>query len=176
MSNVIRVKASELATSCESHSTMVDGNKFKIVDGHCKIIDNQLQTYHLEWQESMAENKEQGAKIEQLVIQMELLSSQFQHFVATQTARTETAGGHSRGILATPGMDMNMEMNASTEKITPGPRTQSRGEQVTGQELYRVGFHIPLPRMELSTFKGEDPRGWLRKYKKYFKIHSIPTH
>jgi hypothetical protein len=76
----------------------------------------------------MAENKEQGAKIEQLVIQMELLSLQFQHFVATQTARTETTGGHSRGILVTPGMDMNMEMNASTEKITPGPRTQSRGE------------------------------------------------
>jgi len=48
MSNVIGVKASELTTSCESHSTMVDGNKFKIVDGHCKRIDNQLQTYHLE--------------------------------------------------------------------------------------------------------------------------------
>jgi len=36
----------------------------------------------------MAENKEQRAKIEQLVIQMELLSSQFQQFVAAQTART----------------------------------------------------------------------------------------
>ena len=82
---------SELATSCEPHSTMVDGNKFKIVDEHCKRLDNQLQTYHLEWQESMAENKEQGAKIEQLVIQMELLSSQFQQFVAAQTARTEMA-------------------------------------------------------------------------------------
>jgi len=59
---------------------------------------------------------------------MELLSSQFQQFIAAQTARTERAGGHSRGILATPGMDKNVEMNASTEKITPGLRTQSRGE------------------------------------------------
>jgi hypothetical protein len=30
--------------------------------------------------------------------------------------------------------------------------------------------------MELSTFRGEDPRGWLRKCKKYFRIHSIPAH
>jgi hypothetical protein len=155
---------------------MVDCNKFKIVDEHCKRLDNQLQTYHLEWQESMTENKEQGAKIEQLVIQMELLSSQFQQFVAAQTARTETTGGQSRGILATPGMDKNVEMNASIEKITPGLGTQSRWEQMTGQELHKTGFHIPLPRMELSTFRGEDPRGWLRKCKKYFKIHSIPVH
>jgi hypothetical protein len=167
---------SELVISCEPHSTVVDGNKFKIVDEHYKRLDNQLQTYHLEWQESMAENKEQGAKIEQLVIQMELLSSQFQQFVVAQTARTETTGGHSRGILATPGMDRNVEVNASTEKITPGLRTQSRGEQMTGQEFHKSGFHIPLPRMELSTFRGEDPRGWLRKCKKYFRIHSILAH
>jgi len=79
----------------------------------------------------MAESKErwleQGTKIEQLVTQMELLSSQFQQLLASQTARTETRG-HSRGILATPGLDKSMKVNASVEKITPGHRTQSRGE------------------------------------------------
>jgi hypothetical protein len=50
-------------------------------------------------------------------------------------------------------MDKNVEMNASIEKITPGLGTQSRWEQMTGQELHKTGFHIPLPRMELSTFR-----------------------
>ena len=107
---------------------------------------------------------------------MELLSSQFQQFVTAQTARTDMTGGHSRGILTTPGRDRNVEENAYNENLAPGPRTQNRGEQMTGQELHKAGFHIPLPRMELSTFRGEDPRGWLRKCKKYFKIQSIPTH
>lgn len=81
---------------------MVDGNKFKVVDEHCKRLNNRLQNHHLEWQESMVESKErwleQSTKIKQLLMQMELLSSQFQHFLASQTAKTET-GGHSRGIL-----------------------------------------------------------------------------
>ena len=101
---------------------MVDGNKFKIVDEHYKKLDNQLQNHHLEWQESMVESNErwleQGTKIEQLVMFMELLSSQFQHLLAFQTARTKTARGHFRGILATPGLDRNVEVNASVEKIT----------------------------------------------------------
>ena len=71
----------------------------------------------------MIENKEQKAKIEQLVIQMDLLSSQFQQFVAAQTTRTNMIESHSRGILTTPGLDMNVEVNAPIEKITSGPRT-----------------------------------------------------
>ena len=59
-----------------------------------KKLENQLQIHHLKWQESMADNKErwleQGTKIEQLVMQMELLSTQFQHFLASQITRKET--------------------------------------------------------------------------------------
>jgi hypothetical protein len=53
---------------------------------------------------SMEESKEswleQGRKINQLVIQMESLSSQFQNFFADQIARKET-GANSKGVLAT---------------------------------------------------------------------------
>jgi len=63
---------------------------------------------------------------------MELLSSQFQHLLASQMARTETTVGHSRGILATPGLDRSVEVNASIEKITPGHKAQNRGEQTMG--------------------------------------------
>ena len=39
-----------------------------------------------------------------------------------------------------------------------------------------MGYNIPLPRVELPTFRGENPRGWLRKCRKYFKMNTIPAH
>jgi len=103
----------------------------------------------------MVENKErwleQGTNMEQLVMHMELLSTQFQHFLASQITRKET-GANFRGILATPGLHRDVEANASVEKITPKYKTQSRGDKMTGQELNKTRFNIPLPRVELPTF------------------------
>ena len=45
-----------------------------------------------------------------------------------------------------------------------------------GQELHKMGYNIPLPRVEMPTFRGENPRGWLRKCRKYFKLNTIPAH
>ena len=39
-----------------------------------------------------------------------------------------------------------------------------------------MGYNIPLPRVEMPTFRGENPRGWLRKCRKYFKLNTIPAH
>jgi hypothetical protein len=73
----------------------------------------------------MAENKEhwleQGTNMEQLVMHMKLLSTQFQHFLASQITRKET-GDNFKGILTTPGLDRDVETNASVEKITPEQR------------------------------------------------------
>jgi hypothetical protein len=103
----------------------------------------------------MAENKEhwleQGTNMEQLVMHMKLLSTQFQHFLASQITRKET-GDNFKGILTTPGLDRDVETNASVEKITPEHKTQSRGNKMTGQELNKTRFNIPLPRVELPTF------------------------
>ena len=56
----------------------------------------------------MAESKErwpeQGTKSDQLVLQMETISTQFQQFIASQPARKDI-GTSSRGILTTPGTD-----------------------------------------------------------------------
>jgi DNA anti-recombination protein RmuC len=91
-------------------------NKFKVVDEHCKKLENQLQNHHLEWQESMAESKErwleQGTKIEQLVMQMELLSTQFQHFLASQITRKETGlsnNGYEKNLSHIPQCPIAME-------------------------------------------------------------------
>jgi len=114
---------------------MAKGNKFKVVNENCKKLENQLQSHHLEWQESMAESKkrwlEQGTKIDQLVLQMETISSQFQQFIASQPARKDN-GTSSIGILTTPGTDKETGLPVSAEKITPGHRNQFRGEQMMG--------------------------------------------
>jgi len=157
----------------------VEGNKFKAVNENCKKLENQLYSHHLEWQESMAESKErwleQGTKIDQLVLQMETISLQFQQFIASQPVRKDIETS-SRGILTTPGNDKETRMLVSAEKIVSGHMNQFRGEQMMGQELHRMGYNIPLPRVELPTFRGENPRGWLRKCRKYFKMNTIPTH
>jgi hypothetical protein len=85
---------------------MAEGNKFKAVNENCKKLENQLQNHHLEWQESMAESKErwlqQGTKIDQLVLQMETISSQFQQLIASQPARKDI-GTSSRGFISARG-------------------------------------------------------------------------
>jgi len=84
---------------------------------------------------------------------MESISSQFQHFITSQTARKEI-GTSSRGILATPESDKDTEMPASTERIASRHKNQFKSDQMMGQELYKIGYNIPLPRVELPTFKG----------------------
>ena len=103
------------------------------------------------------------------------MSSQFQQFIASQSAKMDV-GTNSKGILATPGTDKESGMPVAAEKNAPGHRNQFRSEQMMGQELPRVGYNIPLPRVELPTFRGENPRGWLRKCRKYFKMNTIPAH
>ncbi|XP_073267365.1 uncharacterized protein [Populus alba] len=66
-------------------------------------------------------------------------------------------------------------MPISVERIASGHRNQFRGEKMMGQELHKMGYNIPLPRVELPTFKGENPRGWLQKCRKYFKLNIIPA-
>ena len=106
---------------------------------------------------------------------METMSTQFQQFIAGQSMRKDI-GTSSRGILTTPGMEKETRIPVSTERIPPGHRSQFRGEQMNGQELHKIGYNIPLPRIELPAFRGENPRGWLRKCRKYFKLNTIPTH
>jgi hypothetical protein len=106
---------------------------------------------------------------------MESISSQFQHFIASQPARKEIGTG-SRGILATPESDKDIGMPASTERIASGHKNQFRSDQMMGQEPHKIGYNIPLPRVELPPFKGENPRGWLQNCRKYFKINLIPAH
>jgi hypothetical protein len=114
---------------------MAEGNKFKAMNENCKKLENQLQNHHLERQEFMVESKErwleQGTKIDQLVLQMETISLQFQQFIASQPARKDI-GTSSRGILTTPSTDKETGMLVSAEKIAPGHRNQFRGEQMMG--------------------------------------------
>ncbi|XP_073268339.1 uncharacterized protein [Populus alba] len=128
---------------------MAESNKFKTVNENCKKLETQLQNHHLEWQESMAESKErwleQGTRIDQLVLQMEIMSSQFQQFIASQPARKDI-GTSSRGILATPGTDKETGMPVSAEKNAPGYRNQFRSEQMMGQELHREESNNALSR------------------------------
>ena len=39
----------------------------------------------------------------------------------------------------------------------------ARGDQTYGQEQQRVVHNVVLPRMDLTTFWGDNPRGWLRR-------------
>jgi hypothetical protein len=103
---------------------------------------------------------------------MESIPTQFQQFIASQPARKEI-GTISRGILATPGANKETGMPVSAERITPGHKNQFRGDQMMGQEPHKIGYNIPLPRVEMPMFRGENPRGWLRKRRKYFKINMI---
>lgn len=37
-------------------------------------------------------------------------------------------------------------------------------------------YNETLPKVELSAFHVDNPRGWIRKCRKFFKLHFIPVH
>jgi len=37
-----------------------------------------------------------------------------------------------------------------------------------------VVHNVALPRMDLTTFRGDNPRGWLRRCKKFFRLNLTP--
>jgi hypothetical protein len=43
-----------------------------------------------------------------------------------------------------------------------------------GQEPQRAMFNAGFPRMDLTTFRGDNPRGWLRRCNKFFKLNATP--
>jgi hypothetical protein len=76
-------------------------------------------------------------------------------------------GSTSKGILQTPTRD-SLEGMLSREK---GP---AKGDQTYGQEQQRMVHNVVLPRMDLTTFWGDNPRGWLRRCNKFFKLNTTP--
>jgi hypothetical protein len=91
---------------------MVENHKLKNVEERCKRLDERMQSLHQEFHESMADQQskwqeqwvEQNKRTDQISLQIETLSNQFQSFLATQMARREV-GANSRGILNTPTME-----------------------------------------------------------------------
>jgi len=107
---------------------------------------------------------EQNTRADQISLQIETLSKQFQTFLANQIAGKDL-GSHSKGILHTPTMD-------NQEGMLPRGRSHIPGDRTGSQEHQRVVNNTSLPRMNLTSFWGENPRGWLRKCMKFFKLNS----
>jgi hypothetical protein len=59
--------------------------------------------------------------------------------------------------------------------MLPRGRGHIQGDQTSSQEHQRVVYNPSLPRMDLTSFWGENPKGWLRKCRKFFKLNSTPS-
>ena len=115
-------------------------------------------------QEFQEQREEQSKKNEQISVQLETLSSQFQAFLAHHVMGNEM-GSTSKGILQTPARG-NLEGIPSKGK---GPM---KGDANYGQEQHRAMFSAGFPKLDLTTFRGDNPRGWLRRCNKFFKLNA----
>jgi hypothetical protein len=59
--------------------------------------------------------------------------------------------------------------------ILPLPRNNIMLEGSNSWDGHRGSHTTPLPRMEFTTFQGENPRSWIRICRKYFKLYLIPV-
>jgi len=73
----------------------------------------------------------------------------------------------SKGILQTP-------TRGNPEGMFSRGKGPARGDANYGQEPQRAMFNTCFPRMDLTIFRGENPRGWLRRCSKFFKINATP--
>jgi hypothetical protein len=146
----------------------------KNVKEHCKKLEQRMQILQQELQESLVDQQnkwqeqlsEQSRKTDQISAQIETLSNQFQTFLAHQMTGKDV-GSTSRGILQTPA-------RGSPEGMLSRGKGPARGDPTYGQEQQRVVHNAALPRMDLTTFRGDNPKGWLRRCKKFFKLNSTP--
>ena len=67
-------------------------------------------------------------------------------------------GSNSKGILQTPA-------RGNPEGIPSKGKGPTRGDANYGHEQHRAMFNPGFPRMDLITFRGENPRGWLTRPK-----------
>ena len=153
---------------------MVENHKQRNVEEHCKKLEERVQILQQEFQESLADQQtkwqeqfgEQNKRTDQISAQIEALSIQFQTFLANQITGKDL-GSTSKGILQTPA-------KGSLEGMLLRGKGPAKGDQTYGQEQQRMVHNVVLPRMDLTTFWGDNPRGWLRRCKKFFKLNTTP--
>jgi hypothetical protein len=132
----------------------------KNVEKHCKKLEERIQSIQQEFQEQLGE---QSRKTDQISVQIEALSNQFQAFLAHHGTGKEMEST-SKGILQTPA-------RSNPEGIFSRGKGLARGDANYGQEPQRTMFNTGFPRMDLTTFRGDNPRRWLRRCNKFFKLN-----
>jgi hypothetical protein len=104
----------------------------KNVEEHCKKLEERIQSIQHEFQEQLGE---QSKKTDQISLQIETLSNQFQSFLATQMAGREV-GANSKGILNTPTMEEKNGTHSNQERVLQGSRYVQEG-QINNQEIQK---------------------------------------
>ena len=141
----------------------MENHNLKNIEDHYKKLEEQMQILQQEFQESLVDQQtkwqeqfgKQNRRTGQISAQIETLSTQFQTVLGNQMIGKDL-GSTSGGILQTP-------ERGSPEGMLLRGKGPPRGDQTYGQEQHRVVHNVVLPRMDLTTFWGDNPRGWLRR-------------
>jgi hypothetical protein len=113
---------------------MVENYKLKNMQEHCKKFKEQMQNFQQEFQESLVDQQnkwqehfgEQNIRADKISLQIEMLSKQFQTFLANQIVGKDL-GSHLKGILNTPTMN-------NQEGMLPRGRSHIQGNRTSSQE------------------------------------------
>ncbi|KAL4271596.1 hypothetical protein GQ457_13G023790 [Hibiscus cannabinus] len=76
-----------------------------------------------------------------------------------------------------PGVLANKPSHISLNIKNPEQQIKTKGMEYEMEERHQSNSpntFIPRPKIELQTFDGENPRGWVRRCQKYFSIFAIP--
>jgi hypothetical protein len=121
-----------------------------------------MQSIHQEPQDFIVENQKQWFKrnrrTRQINLQMEVLMTTLKSFMANQAAKKEG------GIISSP------------NRVIPNYRGCNYGEIMGNHNFHKIVCNMALLKAELSTFYGDNPRIWMRKYKKFFMMHFTLVH
>ena len=53
-------------------------------------------------------------------------------------------------------------------------RNSDMGTREQGEKTVRSTFHASTPKLEIPAFRGDNPREWIRKLRRYFQLLHIP--
>jgi hypothetical protein len=75
---------------------------------------------------------------------------------------------NSEGVLNTPPVEKEVGTQSNQEGVLHGFKILARRDHMGSQDHHKTGYNPPLPMIDLPVFWGDNPRGWLRKCKKFF--------
>lgn len=113
-------------------------------------------------------------KLKNLMIEM---NNKYKNIVSMMAKFNGRTLQSESGNYSNQGIDKGIQIEGHRTPVLTGEGVLNTGigkSSTQGNVKMEYKMNIKIPKIDYPYFRGEGPRKWLRKAKKYFQIHQVP--